>query len=73
MGNRLLKLRSTALAAAVVSTTLALSFTVAKADSFLDEVTANVAKLANPQTEWQGPTSSPKPDANKFHRLHVAG
>jgi ribose transport system substrate-binding protein len=66
MGNRLLKLRSAALAAAVVSTTLALSFTVAKADSFLDEVTANVAKLANPQTEWQGPTSSPKPDANKL-------
>ncbi|MBV9243306.1 MAG: substrate-binding domain-containing protein [Methylobacteriaceae bacterium] len=37
----------------------------ARADGFMDEVNAEVVKYAGPQSDWRGPTSSPKPDPGK--------
>jgi ribose transport system substrate-binding protein len=38
---------------------------VAMADPFMDTVKAEVVKFAGPQSDWRGPTSSPKPDPGK--------
>ena len=38
----------------------------AKADPFMDQVKAEVVKFAGAQSDWRGPTSSPKPDPGKL-------
>src|SRR5438445_12638716 len=38
------------------------------ADEFMDQVKAEVVKFAGPQSDWRGPTTSPKPDPGK----HIA-
>src|SRR5215469_4711159 len=38
---------------------------MATADPFMDEVKTEVVKFAGPQSDWRGPTSSPKPDPGK--------
>ena len=37
----------------------------AMADEFMDQVKAEVVKFAGPQSDWRGPTASPKPDSGK--------
>jgi ribose transport system substrate-binding protein len=61
----MLKLRSAAAGAVAGALAFGASLTMAHADAFLDEVKANVELLANPQTAWQGPTATPKPDPGK--------
>lgn len=65
MRDRMLKLRSVAACAVAGALAFGASLTMAHADAFLDEVKANVELLANPQTAWQGPTATPKPDPGK--------
>jgi ribose transport system substrate-binding protein len=36
-----------------------------RADAFMDQVNAEVVKYAGPQSDWNGPTSSPKPDPER--------
>ena len=58
-----------ALAAAAVAGGLMLMTQVpAFADEFMDQVKAEVVKFAGPQSDWRGPTTSPKPDPGK----HIA-
>jgi ribose transport system substrate-binding protein len=38
----------------------------ARADTFMDQVAAEVVKYAGPQSDWRGPTSAPKPDPGKL-------
>src|SRR6516165_2912540 len=38
---------------------------MAIADPFMDEVKTEVVKFAGPQSDWRGPTASPKPDPGK--------
>ncbi len=45
-----------------------LSATPARADAFMDEVKAEVVRFAGPQSDWRGPTASPKPKPGK----HIA-
>src|SRR5689334_14653759 len=40
----------------------------AMADDFMDQVKAEVQKFAGPQSDWRGPTQSPKPQPGK----HIA-
>ena len=40
----------------------------AMAEEFMDQVKAEVLKFAGPQSDWRGPTESPKPEAGK----HIA-
>ena len=55
--NRLLAGAAAAIALAVAGS--------AWADAFLDQVKAEVIKFAGPQSDWRGPTVSPKPDPGK--------
>ena len=48
-------------AAAAASGLLTMSgASIARADAFMDQVNAEVLKYAGPQSDWRGPTSSPK-------------
>ena len=58
MGNRSL------FACCALTSVIALS-APAQADSAMDQVKADVARFAGPQTKWEGPTSAPKPDTGK--------
>jgi hypothetical protein len=59
-------LRSKWLAAAIVLGVGALFAGATMADQFMDQVKAEVVKYAGPQSDWRGPTSSPKPDQGKL-------
>jgi ribose transport system substrate-binding protein len=54
-------LACTALAASAM---IAMS-SVARADDAVDQAKKDAASYAGPQTKWEGPTSAPKPDADK--------
>jgi ribose transport system substrate-binding protein len=38
---------------------------VARADDAVEQAKADTARYSGPQTKWEGPTSAPKPDADK--------
>src|ERR1700678_2554135 len=59
--------RAAAAVSALVSVTLLATFAgPARADAFMDQVRAEVLRYAGPQSDWRGPTSSPKPEAGKL-------
>ena len=55
-------------AAAVAGGLMLMTQAPAFADDFMDQVKAEVVKFAGPQSDWRGPTTSPKPDPGK----HIA-
>ncbi|MBX6321811.1 MAG: substrate-binding domain-containing protein [Rhodospirillaceae bacterium] len=60
--------RATMAAAVGLWACLVVTAAPARADSFMDEVKAEVVRFAGPQSDWRGPTSSPKPLPGK----HIA-
>ncbi|HTW26737.1 MAG TPA: substrate-binding domain-containing protein [Acetobacteraceae bacterium] len=61
-------LRRAALAAAVIIVSVAGTMLSARADAFMDQVKAELLRYTGPQTQWDGPTSAPKPEPGK----HIA-
>src|SRR5579884_3242357 len=61
------KIQGSAAALALAAAFLgAAAIPAARADAFMDQVAAEVVKYAGPQSDWRGPTSSPKPDPGKL-------
>lgn len=66
MNKRDLKTRTTVLLASLAAFALTGGLSGARADDFVDKIKAEIAKLANPQTEWEGPMAGAKPQPGKL-------